>query len=174
MSELLAEFHDARRLEFAKYVRSRGYGAHDAEDIVSEAFLTLHEACDKFEGADNRTGFAFRILMNTIADSTRLRERRPALPVDPHTLATGGWATGDPSDEVIPRVDLQRAIDRLPERQAQCLRLFYYARLKGTEIADCLDISPSTVESHLSQARCNLEKNLAGYGSHSSKEAKRR
>ena len=170
MSAFLVVFHDARRLGFVKYARLRGFGHQDAEDIVNEVFLILHRKRTEFEGCANPDGFAFKILTNAVADHARRLDRRP-LPVDqPGTPLLGRWRTGDPSDEVIPRVDLQRAFERLTERQAECLRLFYYLGLTSAEIGRFLGISASTVESHLDQGRGRLEKFLAGYDGHGNQE----
>lgn len=162
LSDELARFHDDNRLALVRYVRSRRLSAQDAEDIVNDVFLTLHRRRQAFGAVANRRAFAFKVLGDCLADHTRRLDRRPP-PVDTSLYTDRGWVVADPSERVIQRVDLQRAIDTLSERQAECLRLFYFAGLKLAEIADYLDIKPSTVATYLSEGRHHLEAQLPGY-----------
>jgi DNA-directed RNA polymerase specialized sigma24 family protein len=59
-------FHDRHRVPFLKYGRSRGLSGEDAEDVVSEAFLSLYRARDRFQQSDNPQAFAFKILRDTL------------------------------------------------------------------------------------------------------------
>lgn len=160
----LALFHDEHRLNFVKYVRSRRLGPHDAEDVVNEAFLILHRKWNEFALCDNPPAFAFKILVDCVADHTRRLDRRPT-PVDISRDHGRTWVPDDPSETVIVRVDLERAIDALPTRQSECLRLHYFVGLPTSEIARYLEISQSAVTSHLFDGRRRLEAALANYRS---------
>ena len=162
MSDPLVLFHDENRLNFVKYVRSRRLDAHDAQDVVNEAFLILHRKRDEFAACDNPSAFAFKILTNCVADYTRRLDRRP-MPIDVTQDHGHEWLPDDPSETVIVRVDLERAIDALPTRQAECLRLHYFVGLPTGEIARYLEISQSAVTTHLLDGRRRLEAGLVGY-----------
>lgn len=161
MSDQLALFHDENRSKFARYVRSRRLGAQDAEDVVNEAFLILHRKRDEFAACDNPSAFAFKILTGCVADYTRRLDRRPR----PIGVTQYHAAEPDPSETAIVRIDLERAIDALPTRQAECLRLHYFADMTTGAIARCLEISQSAVTTHLLDGRRRLETALAGYRS---------
>ena len=167
----LVRFHDENRLNFVKYVRSRRLGANDAEDVVNEAFLILHRKRDEFAACDNPPAFAFKILGDCVADYTRRLDRRPT-PIDVSQDRGREWIPDDPSETVIVRIDLERAIDALPARQAECLRLHYFVGLPTGEIARYLEISQSAVTTHLLDGRRRLETGLVGY--RSSKEVNAR
>ncbi|MFF9914771.1 sigma-70 family RNA polymerase sigma factor [Streptomyces sp. NPDC013457] len=164
----LTAFHDAHRLNFVKYARSRNVQSADAEDVVSAAFLTLYRAGQAFLAADNRTAFAFKVLSDTIIDHFRRRDRRPrtqALAGEPDDYCGGG--TGDGGIEsVICRVDVERALQALPARQADCLRLRLFLELSREQIARYLGISPSAVSSHISAGRRALAGRLESYQPH--------
>ncbi|MBZ9593636.1 sigma-70 family RNA polymerase sigma factor [Streptomyces erythrochromogenes] len=163
LSAELTAFHDSHRLNFVKYARSRGAQHEEAEDVVSSAFLTLYRAGQAFLAADNRDGFAFKVLRDTIADHFRHRSRRPqtqGLPDEPGDLGDGG---GDDIDSVICRVDIERALQALPLRQADCLRLQLLLELSREQIAHYLGISPSAVSSHISTGRRALARHLEDY-----------
>lgn len=171
MSDQLALFHDENRLPFVKYVRSRRLGAPDAEDIVNDTFLILHRKRNEFARCDNPQAFAFKILIGCVVDYTRRLDRRP-LPVETSRGQDREWVEDDPSEAVVVRIDLERAIDTLPDRQAEGLWLHYYSGRTTAEIARYLEISESTVTNHLSAGRRSLETSLVGYGTR--KEVKAR
>ncbi|MFB6866159.1 sigma-70 family RNA polymerase sigma factor [Streptomyces virginiae] len=163
LSAELTAFHDGHRLTFVKYARSRGVQREEAEDVVSSAFLTLYRAGQAFLAADNREGFAFKVLRDTVADHFRHRSRRPhpeGLPDEPDDL---GGGSGDDIDSLICRVDIERALQSLPARQADCLRLQLLLELSREQVAHYLGISPSAVSSHLSTGRRALAKHLEDY-----------
>ena len=56
-----------------------------------------------------------------------------------------------------------RSIDSLPEQCQKVFKLSRFEQLKYTEIAERLDISLKTVESHISKALRVLEEKLKGY-----------
>ncbi|MFE1519610.1 RNA polymerase sigma factor [[Kitasatospora] papulosa] len=164
LSAELSAFHDSHRLNFVKYARSRGAQPDEAEDIASTAFLTLYRAGQAFLAADNRDGFAFKVLRDTIADHFRHRSRRPrtqALPEEPGNLF--GADCGGAIDAVNCRVDIERALQALPARQADCLSMNLLLDLSREQIAHYLGISASAVSSHLSTGRRALAKHLEGY-----------
>ena len=57
-----------------------------------------------------------------------------------------------------------REVRRLPKRQVQVIALRYYDQLSMSEIADVLDCSKETVNTHLRRARQTLDRRLQGRG----------
>jgi RNA polymerase sigma-70 factor (ECF subfamily) len=64
-------------------------------------------------------------------------------------------------NDQIPDIDLARAIGALPARQRAAVALFYLEDLALDDVADVLQVSPSTVKQHLHRARARLAKILA-------------
>jgi len=52
---------------------------------------------------------------------------------------------------------LEECIERLKEKQMQCIRLFYYEKRCYQEIADLLSVDEKKVKSHLQNAKRNLK-----------------
>ena len=156
LSPTFRSFHDTHRVNFLKYVRSRGLSFHDAEDIVNDAFLTLYRRWSRFLASENREAFAFTFVKNALADHCRREDRQPTATgtVDDERARQGQQR--DDVDGLITVLDLQSALDRLPERQAECMRLYALLDLSTQAIADYLDITPSTVTSNLHKARQHL------------------
>lgn len=60
------------------------------------------------------------------------------------------------SDELVPDVDLERAIGRLPRRQALAVQLHYFAGLSVRDTAAAMRCAEGTVKSTLAAARTAL------------------
>ncbi|MEU5137912.1 sigma-70 family RNA polymerase sigma factor [Streptomyces californicus] len=158
----LAAFHDTHRLVFIKYVRSRGVLGEDAEDVVSQAFLTLYRAGQSFLQADNAAAFAFKVLRDVTADHFRRCDRRPRTRELPDAFE-GGTGVDGGIEAVICRIDVERALQRLSPRQADCLRLRLLLDVPRQQIARYLGISDSAVSSHIFAGRQALALHLTGY-----------
>ncbi|MFE5538719.1 RNA polymerase sigma factor [Streptomyces sp. NPDC056492] len=158
----LSAFHDAHRLGFLQYARIKGMHHEDAEDVVSKTFLTLYQAGQSFLKASKPQAFAFKVLKDTIADHFRRTDRRPRTQALTDEVQHPRSVAGS-IEEVICRTDIERALDRLPPRQADCLRLSLLLELSRQQISQYLGISPSAVSSHLSEGRRDLQEQLANY-----------
>jgi RNA polymerase sigma factor (sigma-70 family) len=149
-------------MRFVKYVRSRGVTRDEAEDVVNQAFLQVFRAQQSFLTAKNRSAFAFKVLGDVVVDHFRALDRRPrTLALIDHSFSS---PTGDGGIEaLICRLDVEKALDQLPSRQADCLRLELFLDMSTTQIAYYLDISPSAVRSHRSVGRQQLTRHLEAY-----------
>ncbi|MEU5692414.1 sigma-70 family RNA polymerase sigma factor [Actinosynnema sp. NPDC020468] len=148
-----AEFHRAHRVSFLKYLALRGLARHDAEDVVSEAFVVLYRAREAVRGARSPEAFAFKVLRDSLVDFRRKRARLPV----PMAEEVEGWTAPDDVAGLVARLDFQRMLGRLTPRQAECLELSVLLEYDVGKIGRYLGISPSAVHSHLSDARRRLE-----------------
>ncbi|WP_331739988.1 sigma-70 family RNA polymerase sigma factor (plasmid) [Streptomyces goshikiensis] len=164
----LSAFHDAHRLDFIQYARIKHVPHEDAEDVVSKAFLTLYQAGQSFLTASKPQAFAFKVLKDTIADHFRRSDRRPRTQALTDEVERPRSVDGS-IDDVICRTDVERALDSLPPRQADCLRLSLLLELPRQQIAQYLGISPSAVSSHLSEGRRELQATVASMSGCSAK-----
>jgi RNA polymerase sigma-70 factor (ECF subfamily) len=126
-----------------------------AEDLVQEAFSRLSQRWDRIGSYDKPGAWLRRVVINLAVSRRRrlvseararlrLRQRpRPALPPPPSDHS-GLWA----------------AVAELPAKQRAVVALHYLDDLPLTEIADILDISPSTARVHLHRARTTLRDRL--------------
>lgn len=96
-----------------------------------------------------------QILKNTCMTMLRRRGRPEAGADAPPEAADG------PRDA---RLDVDRAVRALPERLRLPVALFYFERLRVSEIAPLLGIPEGTVKARLHEARQQLKKELSDYG----------
>lgn len=139
-------------------------GLADAEDAAQEALLRGLRAWSGMRDSGALRTWLLRITYNVCTDWLRGRFGTRRTHTQP--LTTGdltGLASLDPEpggSEHAARLDLRQSISRLDADLRQVIVLRYYVGLDATEIGAALDLSPSTVRSHLHRARARLRQDL--------------
>ena len=142
------------RRAFAVSIRILG-NREDAEDMTQESFLAALEKLHTFDTSRPFGPWLFRIVANRSLNARKARAVRRAEPI-PDDLAAGG---ASPLAEVERRErgeSLRAALESLPERQRQIVRLFELEGFSSIEIGDMLGMPDGTVRWHLHQARAAL------------------
>ncbi|MEA5118588.1 MAG: RNA polymerase sigma factor [Propionicimonas sp.] len=136
----------------------------DADDILADALAVAWRKRAQFDPA---RGTARNWLLAITADQRSKAWRRAGRMLsrpwaDPDAGRTPAelarTATEAPGLEV--RLDLRRAIDRLPAKQALAIDLHYYLGLGVSDMAVVMHCPEGTVKSHLSRARGRLRTQL--------------
>ena len=130
------------------------------EDLVQQTFLGCVEAGDSLDRVRSFRGYLFgiarhQLLRRFAADDSRKLRELADLPLAQLTGPSGVMARHDEQ-----RVLLD-ALRRLPLDIQITVELFYWERLKITEIAEALDIPLGTVKSRLHRARLLLREEIA-------------
>ena len=146
--ERLYELHAARMKSIAFHlVGSRA----DAEDAVQETFLKVYRAMDAFEGQSSLLTWMCRILINCCYDVLRKQQR----------LAEQPLVREAATQSKLPlKVALERALERLNERQRIVFLLFEVEGLRHSEIAVVLQVPEGTSRSWLFEAKRELKRSL--------------
>ena len=140
--------------------------AQDAEDLVQETYLKAFRASKQFERGSNLKAWLFTILHNTYRNMRRHDGRNP-VDVNSETVEQAvDLAGADQSPEqILTRatldVDLQEALDALPEAFRQAVWLRDVEEFAYAEIAAMLEIPIGTVMSRISRGRRMLYERLA-------------
>jgi RNA polymerase sigma-70 factor, ECF subfamily len=149
--EALYERHAARVYSVVR--RLAGDDAQ-ADDWAQDAWLRAIRSLPGFRGQSLFSTWLHRIAVNCALYGRRRRERvrsrEAALPDVPDVA--------DPADLADPllRMQLERAIDRLPERMRRVLVLHDVEGYTHEEIAALLGVSPGTCKSQLFRARAKM------------------
>jgi RNA polymerase sigma-70 factor (ECF subfamily) len=139
-------------------------GAQDAEDLLQDVFLQAFRKLDSFRGESSLGTWLYRLAVNQCLDFLRGRQARMARSTDSFEDDT----VPEPSSPapVVPaaisRVDLERAVARLPEG---CRLAFVLHDVEGFahhEVAELLRISEGTSKSQVHKARMKLRSMLSG------------
>jgi RNA polymerase sigma-70 factor (ECF subfamily) len=150
-----------------RYVRSRVWAYHDAQDVTAEVFTRAWRAWPSY---DPRRGpvapWLFRIAQRTVVDWQRRRERREAAPASGMPALEGAPASLGESieaalldDEVLTR--LGWALAELSERERDCVALRFAGGLKMAEIAEVLGTSTGAAKMAVSRAVRHLADSMA-------------
>jgi RNA polymerase sigma-70 factor (ECF subfamily) len=147
----------------------------DAEEVLQEAFLSLHRNLEGFRGESKPSTWIYRIVVNAALMHLRARRRRIAeLPIEdylPAFDASGTWARLDAdyscaarADEVVERQELARfalqAVAELPEHYRVPFVLRDLEGLDGEEAARLLDLDAATLRQRVHRARLMLRARL--------------
>ncbi len=116
----------------------------DAEDVLHDCYLRLHERfTDGQEGAKmNIRNYVFRSLSNLCTD--RLADRTRHLTVD---LGQQDVEETDTDNRESEYCRITSVLNRIPEEQAEVIRLRMYGNRSFAEISNILQVPLSTVKS---------------------------
>lgn len=139
----LDELVNAYREELFRFAAFRTGSRADAEDVVQDAFLRFASVDTEIT---NPRAYLYRCVANACCDLGR-RPRHEALPRQ----------TPAPEDDALAGETRRIAelLDRLPDEQAEIIRLHTFAGLRFTAIAQTLDCPVTTVKSRF---RYGIEK----------------
>ena len=131
-----------------------------AADLTQDAFVKAYKAHDSLEKAENARAWLYQIAHRVALDHIRrgkivrflpwTGESRGAVPSAEH-LVMEARLSGD----------LQRALERIPERQRAALLLAELHDLTGLELAAALGVSHVAARALLTRARESLRQALA-------------
>jgi RNA polymerase sigma-70 factor (ECF subfamily) len=154
--ELQAELEPAAR----RFIR-RLIGMSDAEDdIVQDVFIALYRNLNRIEPVEKLRPYVFRMIRNRCYDELRRLGRFQAVSLDDEPLEAVASLQAPPEGQpeevaywLMLYVEVQEAMERLPELQRQALILYSEENLSYAEIADVMNCSVGTVKSRLYYAK---------------------
>lgn len=157
-----ARIYEVHYRSVLAYARRRSVSGSDADEVVSETFLTAWRRLDAVPGGDEALPWLFGVARRVIANQRRASHRR----ADLGTRLTQQVAPGE--TEVDVRViarDEQRAVldalGRLKADDQELLRLVTWEGLSHRHAAQVLGCSENAVAVRLNRARGRLGKELA-------------
>jgi RNA polymerase sigma-70 factor (ECF subfamily) len=136
----------------------------DAEDLLQETFLQAHRKLGGFRGESTLGTWLYRLAVNQCLDFLRGRQARMARSTGLFDEDVPGAPVhaGPAVPSAISRVDLERAIARLPDG---CRAAFVLHDVEGFlhhEVASMLGVAEGTSKSQVHKARLRLRVLLSG------------
>ena len=130
----------------------------DAEDMLQEIFLAAHRKLESFRGESALGTWLFRLATNLCLDHLRSRAARAgqltgALDDEPALADSGSRKL---AERTVAKMDLERALARLPEGCRTAFVLHDVEGLEHREVADMLGIAEGTSKSQVHKARLRL------------------
>jgi len=136
-----------------------------AEDITQEVFLKIWQNRTDMVDVENINAFLFRIAQNQAIDYLR-KSAREVLATSIHFELESQNNTPEPLELLIDnelKYKLSEAVKQLPPQQQKIYTLYKEQGIKQDEIAKQLNLSRSTIQSHMKLAMGNIHKYLSLY-----------
>lgn len=130
----------------------------DAADVVQDCFVTLWEEREKLRRVVNREAWCITLVKRRCVDL--LRQRKPTVEIDERTMSLADEQATDAGKRLQLAMQL---IDRLPERQAQAVRLKHFDAANTDSIAETMHINADNVYTLLSRAYSTLKQMILEY-----------
>ena len=133
------------------YMKNRS----EAEDCTEDVFVKVLTGNFEFNDETHEKKWLTVTAINLCKDKLKHWFRRMVSPIDEDF--------NEPEGEPMPEPDeTLEAVMKLPAKYKDVIYLHYYMDYKTDEIAAMLHKPPSTVRSHLSEARALLKKQIGG------------
>jgi RNA polymerase sigma-70 factor (ECF subfamily) len=136
----------------------------DAEDLLQDIFLAAHRKLDGFRGESALGTWLYRLAVNHCLDYLRSRAARTNQLTTPLDEEFGLDDAGSRrlAERTVTKMDLERALVRLPEGCRAAFVLHDVQGLEHREVADVLGIAEGTSKSQVHKARLRLRAILSG------------
>lgn len=155
------QWYEPHHQKLVRYCRSKAFGVMSAEDLAQEAILATLANWEKIKDTDKLLGYMIGVVNNLVRNHRRrapFRGQWSEQQLNALESRLGDAATA------LDISFLLKAIDQLPSKQAEALRLFEISGFKIKEIAALQQSSEGAVKTSLSRARQQLRKTLAEDG----------
>ncbi len=148
-----------------RFVRRLVGSPDTVDDIVQLTFISLYRNLHRIEPVEYLRPYVFRIARNHCYDELRRQGRFEPLSVEDEATEIKISFTSDKQPEpedvahwILLQLEVQRAMEYLPELQRQTLILYAEEELSYNEIAVVMETNVGTVKSRLFQARKALRR----------------
>lgn len=167
LGDVFERYGDAMTTLAASMLRNRT----EADDVVEDALLRIHDAAPGFRGERGLRTWSLRIVANLCRDRLRRRKFTGTLPDEPDAFERAGLqfdpiADWDGAlDQRVMAAALERAIDSLPPDQREVVVLRHRLDLSHADMAELLNVPEGTIKSRLARALTVLREHLKGMNS---------
>ena len=162
MGDLFLQLFKSNYQNLYRFFLVRLGSAEEAEDAAQESFTRMMVRHNNANGLESPRSYLFRIARNLATDLIRTRGTRSKYTalVDIEAQASLAQSPEDAADLRERQSRVQKALIELPPRCREVFILHRFENLTYRQIAARLEISPRTVEHHISNAIFHLKKKL--------------
>lgn len=152
--------------QIARFVR-RLVGDTDTADVVQDVFLSLYKNIKSVYPPEKLRPFLYRVARNRCYDELRRRGRFDQTSIDDEPMSewvSWHYAEADQPEDlthwIMLHLEVQEAMQLLPEVQRQALILYSEEEMTYAEIAEIMNTSVGTAKSRVHYARKTLRQML--------------
>jgi len=151
---LLSQLGGRLRVYFERRMRD---APGDVEDLVQETLMAVHARRATYDRAQPFTPWAFALARYKLIDHWRRRRIRVTVPIDDHVEILAAYAPEPGS-----AMDLERALDTLPQRQRDLVRGVKIEGLSLAEAGTRAGVSEGAAKVALHRALKALTERMSG------------
>lgn len=152
------DLYDETYERLLAFVHRRVRNREDAQDIVAETFAITWRRIVDVEPGGEGVAWVFAVARRVISNHRRAHARKDRLRERIQSLWGDRASSGDSADVGDLREEVLRALDRLPAKQQELLRMAAWEDMSHTEIGQRLGCSQNAVSVRLHRARRALQK----------------
>ncbi len=141
-----------------RFLSSRGMSHDDAEDLIQKAFILIWEKRDQIDPDKSLRAYLFQIAYTRMLNHIKYQSRFHEDPTD---------LLDRPADDLSEQMDHSELLDKIhqiirgmPEKRAMIFDMCFNQQFTYKEVAETLELSPKTVENHMSLAFKDLRSAL--------------
>lgn len=143
LEKQVVEWAISHRENYYRLAYSYVKNAEDALDIVQDSLYKAISSISSLENPSYIKTWFYRIVVNTSIDFLRKNKKSVAVGEDVFTSFDFG------TEDHYKNIDLQKALDQLPDKYRIVVILRYFEDLKIDEIAEILGENTNTVKTRL-------------------------
>lgn len=150
--------------DIRRYIQRKIYDSYTVDDIMQDVFLAFYQNLQRIDPVENLRPYIFRIARNKCYDDLRKLEKNADVSLDDDPVqmrVSFNEAQHQPKPDdlthwMLLHLEVQAAIEQLPDNQREALVLYSEEQMSYAEIAEIMDCSIGTVKSRLYYAKKNL------------------
>src|SRR5262245_4981189 len=131
---------DRFRKDLYRFIRRRGFGREDADDLTQETLLRAYTHLAEFRGT-HLSAWLYRIAANLCIAHARKRQL-PTVPLGNYLVPDSEFDPADELDRGEQRRALRAAVGELPECHQRIIRLRYFEEASVADIAGEVQCTP--------------------------------
>ncbi len=158
------EAYELLNRPLVRYVQQIVRDIDTAYDVLQETFTKLWEMRARLAHDSNLKALLYTMARNRALNHVRTFRRRSSIPLDQLGESPASGSSADASSDLEARELhelLSTWISALPPRRAEAFVLSRFHGLRHSEIADIMQLSERTVETHVLHALRDLRAHLA-------------
>ncbi|MDA7501646.1 RNA polymerase sigma-70 factor [Chitinophagales bacterium] len=134
-----------------------------SQEICQQVFIRLWEKREQIDPTQNIKAYLFRAVKNKSLNYIRDHKKFRSQILDLDCLELEFTSENDQNEIDDLKQSIEKSLQKLPSKCREVFELSKFHQLKYREIAEELDISPKTVEAHMSKALKALREDLGRF-----------
>lgn len=160
MKKVIGCIWDEFNRPLKQYIKKRVANEEDAEDILQEVFIKIHNSLKNLEDEKKIHAWIYTITRNTITDYYRKNSKMPEVTELDENISANSPLELTANLEIA--ACLKGMINNLPEKYKEAILLSEFEKLTQKEMSEKLGITVSGVKSRVQRGRKILKEMLFG------------